>query len=116
MDANGLVRGKLGENMSVADAQKAARLCALNLLAQVSVACDGDLNRVARVVKLTGFVNATGDFNQHPQVINGASDLMAEVFGDAGKHARAAVGSSSLPLGVAVEVEGIFEITDKPQL
>lgn len=116
MDANGLVRGKLGENMSVEDAQKAARLCALNLLAQVSAACEGDLNRVARVVKLTGFVNATPDFNQHPQVVNGASDLMAEVFGDAGRHARAAVGSSSLPLGVAVEVEGIFEITDKPAL
>lgn len=111
MDADGLVRGKLGENMSVEDAQKAARLCALNLLAQVSAACDGDLNKVTRVVKLTGFVNSTADFNQHPQVVNGASDLMAEVFGDAGKHARAAVGSSSLPLGVAVEVEGIFELS-----
>lgn len=113
MDANGLVRGKLGENMSIEDGQKAARLCALNLLAQVSAACDGDLSKVARVVKLSGFVNATGDFNQHPQVINGASDLMAEVFGDAGKHARAAVGSSSLPLGVAVEVEGVFQIKEQ---
>lgn len=111
MDADGLVRGTLGENMSVEDAQKAARLCALNLLAQVSAACDGDLNKVVQVVKLTGFVNSTADFNQHPQVINGASDLMAEVFGDAGKHARAAVGSSSLPLGVAVEVEGIFQLS-----
>jgi len=111
MDADGLVRGKLGENMSVEDAQKAARLCALNLLSQVSAACDGDLNKVAQVVKLTGFVNSTPDFNQHPQVVNGASDLMAEVFGDAGKHARAAVGSSSLPLGVAVEVEGIFQLS-----
>ncbi len=111
MDADGLVRGTLGENMSVEDAQKAARLCALNLLAQVSAACDGDLNKVVRVVKLTGFVNSTPDFNQHPQVVNGASDLMAEVFGDAGKHARAAVGSSSLPLGVAVEVEGIFQLS-----
>jgi len=111
MDADGLVRGKLGENMSVEDAQKAARLCALNLLAQVSAACDGDLNKVVQVVKLTGFVNSTPDFNQHPQVVNGASDLMAEVFGDAGKHARAAVGSSSLPLGVAVEVEGIFQLS-----
>jgi len=111
MDGDGLVRGKLGENMSVEDAQKAARLCALNLLAQVSAACDGDLNKVVRVVKLTGFVNSTPDFNQHPQVVNGASDLMAEVFGDAGKHARAAVGSSSLPLGVAVEVEGIFQLS-----
>ena len=112
MDAQGLVKGKLGENMSVEEGQKAARLCALNLLAQVNKACEGDLNRVARVVKLTGFVNSTGDFNQHPQVVNGASDLMAEVFGDAGRHARAAVGSSSLPLGVAVEVEGIFELND----
>ena len=111
MDADGLVRGTLGENMSVEDAQKAARLCALNLLAQVSAACDGDLNKVVQVVKLTGFVNSTADFNQHPQVVNGASDLMAEVFGDAGKHARAAVGSSSLPLGVAVEVEGIFQLS-----
>ncbi len=111
MDAKGLVRGKLGENMSVEDGQKAAKLCALNLLAQLSAACEGDLGRVARIVKLTGFVNSTGDFTQHPQVVNGASDLFAELFGDCGKHARAAVGSSSLPLGVAVEVEGIFELT-----
>lgn len=112
MDANGLVRGILGENMAVEDGQKAARLCAINLIAQLHAACDGDLNQVAQVVKLTGFVNATGDFTQHPQVVNGASDLFAEVFGDAGKHARAAVGSVSLPLGVAVEVEGIFEIKE----
>ena len=82
-----------------------------NLLAQVNAACDGDLNKVVQVVKLTGFVNATPDFTQHPQVVNGASALMAEVFGDAGRHSRAAVGSSSLPLGVAVEVEGIFQIS-----
>ena len=112
MDANGLVRGKLGENMSLEDGQKAARLCALNLLAQLNAACGGDLNRVTRIVKLSGFVNSTADFSQHPQVVNGASDLFAELFGDAGKHARAAVGSSSLPMGVAVEVEGIFEVTD----
>ena len=112
MDANGLVRGKLGENMSLEDGQKAARLCALNLLAQLNAACGGDLNRVTRIVKLTGFVNSTPDFSQHPQVVNGASDLFAELFGDAGKHARAAVGSSSLPMGVAVEVEGIFEVSD----
>ena len=112
MDANGLVRGKLGEKMSLEDGQKAARLCALNLLAQLNAACGGDLNRVTRIVKLSGFVNSTADFSQHPQVVNGASDLFAELFGDAGKHARAAVGSSSLPMGVAVEVEGIFEVTD----
>ena len=112
MDANGLVRGKLGENMSLEDGQKAARLCALKLLAQLNAACGGDLNRVTRIVKLTGFVNSTPDFSLHPQVVNGASDLFAELFGDAGKHARAAVGSSSLPMGVAVEVEGIFEVSD----
>lgn len=88
----------------------AARLCALNLLAQVKAAT-GDLDRVTRVVKLTGFVSADASFHQHPQVINAASTLMAEVFGDAGQHARAAVGSSGLPLGCAVEVEGIFEVS-----
>lgn len=102
--------GKLGESMDVAEGVKAARTCAINLIAQVKAACGGDLDRVVRVVRLGGFVNATPDFVDHPKVINGASDLMAEVFGDAGRHCRAAVGSSSLPLGVAVEVEGTFEI------
>ena len=87
----------------------AATLCALNLLAHVKSAV-GDLDRVTRVVKLNGFVNADGTFTQHPQVINGASSLMIGVFGEAGQHARAAVGSSSLPLGVICEVEGIFEV------
>lgn len=107
---DGLITGKLGHNADVETGQKAARVCALNLIAQLKAACDGDLDRVAQVVKLTGFVNAMPNFTQHPQVVNGASDLMAEVFGDKGAHARAAVGSSSLPLGVAVEVEGVFRI------
>ena len=109
-DASGRVCGKLGDDFSVEQGQAAAKLCALSLIAQVRAACGGDLDRLKRVVKLTGFVNCTQDFGEHPMVINGASDFMGEVFGDAGKHARAAVGSSSLPLGVAVEIEGIFEI------
>ena len=80
------------------------------MIAQLNAACDGDLYRLVQVVKLGGFVNCTADFTDHPKVINGASDLMVEVFGEAGKHARAAVGSSSLPLGVAVEIEGVFQI------
>ena len=103
--------GRLGNTLSVDDGYKAARICAINLIAQVKAACGGDLSRVKRVVRLGGFVNSTADFTDQPKVINGASDLMAEVFGDAGKHARAAVGAPSLPLGVSVEVEGIFEVS-----
>ena len=103
-------RGKLGKNLSLDEGYQAARLCALNLIAQVREAADGDLDRVRRVVKLTGYVNATADFSDQPKVINGASELMAEVFGENGRHARVAVGCSSLPLGVAVEVDGIFEV------
>lgn len=103
-----LVTGQLGNGYSIEDGKAAARLCGLSLIAQVRKAV-GDLDSV-RVVKLNGFVNCTGDFGEHPAVINGASDLMVEVFGDKGRHARSAVGSSSLPFGVAVEVEGIFEI------
>ena len=102
--------GKLGAEVSLEDGYQAARLCAVNLLAQLKVACDGDLDRVQRVMRLGGFVACTADFSDHPKVINGASDLMAEVFGDAGKHARAAVGAPSLPLNVSVEVEGMFLI------
>ena len=109
-DENGLITGKLGDGFSIDDAQAAARVCALNLIAQAKAACEGDLDRVTRVVKLTGFVNCDGTFTQHPQVINGASALMIGIFGEAGQHARAAVGSSSLPLGAVTEVEGIFEI------
>jgi enamine deaminase RidA (YjgF/YER057c/UK114 family) len=103
-------RGRLGDGLTVDDGYAAARLCGLNLIAQAREACGGDLDRVERVVRLGGFVNCTADFTDHPKVINGASDLMAEVFGDAGRHARAAVGAPSLPLGVAVEVEGVFRI------
>jgi enamine deaminase RidA (YjgF/YER057c/UK114 family) len=109
-DANGRINGKLGENFSVEQGQLAAKSCGINLIAQLKAACDGDLDRLVQVVKLGGFVNCTADFTDHPKVINGASDLMVEVFGEAGKHARAAVGSSSLPLGVAVEIEGVFQI------
>ena len=108
---DGLITGKLGADMEVDGGQAAAKVCALNLIAQVRAACGGDLDRVTQVVKLGGFVNCTPDFEAHPMVINGASDFIGEVFGDAGAHARAAVGCSSLPLGVAVEVEGIFQIS-----
>ncbi|MEL6666827.1 MAG: RidA family protein [Pseudomonadota bacterium] len=106
---NGLVKGRLGENMSLEEGQAAARLCALNLIAQCKAAIS-DLSRIKRVVKLGGFVNAHPDFVEIPQVINGCSDLMVDVFGDAGRHARSAVSSPVLPLGVAVEVDGVFEI------
>ena len=100
----------MGEDFTTEEAYEAAKLCGLNLIAQVKAACGGDLDKVKRVVRLGGFVNCTADFTDQPKVINGASDLMAEVFGDAGKHARAAVGVNTLPLGVAVEVEGVFEV------
>ena len=102
--------GRLGETMDVAQGQAAARVCGLNIIAQVKAACGGDLDRVVRALKLGGFVNCTDDFTQHPAVINGASDLMVEVFGDQGRHARFAVGSNCLPSGVAVEIDAIFEI------
>ncbi len=106
---DGLVKGRLGETMTLEDGQAAARLCAINLIAQCKSAL-GDLSRVKRVVKLGGFVNAHPDFEALPQVINGCSDLMVDVFGEAGRHARSAVASPVLPLGVAVEVDGVFEI------
>lgn len=102
--------GKLGAEISLADGQAAARLCGLNLLAQAKRALDGDLDRIVRVVRLGGFVNAVPGFAEQPQVVNGASDLMVEVFGDAGRHARAAVGVGSLPGGAAVEVDAVFEV------
>lgn len=108
-DENGLITGKLGAGMSVEDGAAAARRCGLSLIAQVKAAT-GDLDKVTRVVKLTGFVNSTPEFTDQPKVINGCSDLMVEVFGDAGRHARAAVSAAALPLGVAVEVEAIFEV------
>ena len=110
--SDGLVIGKLGSDLGLDDGYKAARLCGMALMAQVKSACGNDWSKLKRVVKLGGFVNCTGDFNDHPKVINGASDLMVEVFGEKGTHSRAAVGSVSLPLGVAVEVDGVFELTD----
>ena len=106
----GLIKGRLGEDMSLEDGVAAARVCGLNLIAQLKAACGGDLNRVKRVVKLGGFVNSAPAFVDQPKVINGASDLMVEVFGEAGKHSRAAVGAPSLPMGAAVEIDGVFEI------
>lgn len=103
-------QGKLGSDLSVEQGQEAARLCALNIIAQLKQACGGDLDRVRRIVKLGGFVNSTPDFKDQPKVINGASDLMVEVFGDKGKHARAAVSAGALPVGVAVEVDAVAEI------
>ena len=111
-DVDGLVCGKLGFNFSLDEGYNAARLCGLSLIAQVKSACNGDWDKLNKVVRLGGFVNCTDDFKDHPKVINGASDLMVEVFGERGAHARAAVGSSSLPLGVVVEVDGIFELTE----
>lgn len=110
VDASGGIKGKLGDAIEVEQGQAAARLCGLNLLAQVKAACGGDLDRVKRVVKLNGFVNVTPDFDPIPQVMNGCSDLMVSVFGDAGRHARSAVGMANLPLNYAVEVDGLFEI------
>lgn len=106
---DGRVLGRLGENMSIEEGQAAARLCGINLITQCKAAL-GELSRLKRVIKLGGFVNAHPDFTAIPQVINGCSDLMVDVFGEAGRHARFAVASPVLPLGVAVEVDGIFEI------
>ena len=105
-----LMTGRLGEGVGIEEAQRAARQCAINILAQVKVACDGDWSRVVRCVRLSGFVASTPDFADHPAVINGASDLIGEVMGDAGAHARAAVGVAALPRGVPVEVDAIFEM------
>jgi enamine deaminase RidA (YjgF/YER057c/UK114 family) len=102
-------KGRLGDDLSLEEGQQAARLCGLNLIAQVRAAC-GDLDHVRRVVRLGGFVASSPAFTDHPKVVNGASDLMVEVFAEAGRHSRAAVGVAALPLGAAVEVDGIFEI------
>ena len=110
VDSKLTVTGHVGKNVSTEEAAAQARLCAINLLAQLKAACGGDLSRVKQVVKLGGFVACTDDFTDQPEVINGASDLMVEVFGDAGRHARFAVGSNTLPRGTCVEVEGTFLI------
>ena len=109
---NGELRhiGRLGENIDIDEGYQAARLCGLNLIAQAKAAAQGDLDKIKRVVKLGGFVNSTPDFTDQPKVINGTSDLMVEIFGETGNHARFAVGAPTLPLGVAVEVDGVFEL------
>ena len=107
---DGLITGRLGEALSVEQGAEAAKSCAISLLAQVKAACGGDLDRLEQVVKLTGFVNSTANFTDQPKVVNGASDFLVEVLGEAGKHSRSAVSAASLPLGVAVEIEGIFRI------
>ena len=104
------IRGKLGLDLSVEDGRKAARLCALNMLPHLRRACDGDLDRIVRCLEIGGFVNSTPDFAEHPLVLNGASELLVEVFGEAGRHTRFAVGVASLPFNFAVEIKGIFEI------
>lgn len=110
MENGAMITGKLGDGMTVEAGAQAARCCAISLLAQVKAACGGNLDRLQRVVKLTGFVNSTPDFGDQPKVINGASDFLVEALGDAGRHSRSAVSAASLPFGVAVEIEGIFEI------
>lgn len=107
---DGLVVGKLGAELSVAAGADAARLCGLNLIAQMRDACGGDLDQVDQVVKLVGFVNSIPEFGDQPKVINGASDLMVEVFGDAGRHTRSAVSAAALPFGVAVEIEAVVRL------
>lgn len=110
VDASGGVKGKLGAGLTLEQGQAAARLCGINLLAQLKAATGGDLDRVKRVLKLGGFVNVAPDFDPIPAVVNGCSDLFVDVFGDAGRHARSAVGVANLPLGFAVEVDGVFEL------
>ena len=105
-----LIKGKVGRDLSTEAGYNAAKRCALSIIAQVKKACDNDLSRIKSCVKLTGFVNSTDDFTDQPKVINGASDLIASIFGDAGMHTRAAVSTNSLPLGVSVEVDAIFEL------
>jgi len=111
MSSNGeLIKGKVGKNLNTEEAYKAAERCGLSIVAQVKKACEDDLSKVKSCIKLTGFVNSTEDFTDQPKVINGASDLIASIFGEAGMHARAAVSTNSLPLGVSVEVDAIFEL------
>ena len=105
-----LIKGKIGKDLSLEEGYKAAERCGLSIISQAKVACNGDLSKIKSCIKLTGFVNSTDDFTDQPKVINGSSDLIASVFGDAGMHTRAAVSVNSLPLGVSVEVDAIFEL------
>ncbi len=110
MENGQMITGKVGADMSVEDGAAAAKVCAINLLAQVKAACGGDLDKLVRVVKLTGFVNSTPDFTEQPKVINGCSDFLVEALGERGRHSRSAVSAGALPFNVAVEIEGIFQI------
>ena len=111
IDTNGaMIKGKIGKDLSLEDGQKASKLCVLNILAQVNKALNGDLDKVKNCAKITGFVNSTDDFKDQPKVINPASETLATLFGDKGKHTRAAISSNSLPLGASVEIDAIFEI------
>jgi len=111
IDENGqLIKGKVGADLSTEDGYEAAKRCGLSIVAQAKAACNGDLSKIKSCVKLTGFVNSTDNFTEQPKVINGASDLVALIFGDSGMHTRAAVSTNSLPLGVSVEVDAIFEL------
>ena len=111
MDSKGkFIKGKVGKDLDLKKGQEAAKLCAINIIAQVKKACNGDLEKIAGCIKLTGFVNSSEDFIDQPKVINGASELISSVFGECGKHTRAAISTNSLPLGVAVEVDAIFEL------
>ena len=111
IDENGkLIKGKLGKDLNTEEGYSAAKRCALSIVAQAKKACGGDLSKIKSCIKLTGFVNSTDDFTDQPKVINGASDLIASIFGEAGMHTRAAVSTNSLPLGVSVEVDAIFEL------
>ena len=111
IDENGeLIKGKVGKDLDTDEAYQAAKRCGLSIVSQVKKACGGDLSKIKSCIKLTGFVNSTDDFIEQPKVINGASDLVASIFGDSGMHTRAAVSTNSLPLGVSVEVDAIFEL------
>ena len=109
-DKGTLIKGKLGKDLNTEDGYEAAKRCGLSIIAQAKKACNGDLSKIKSCVKLTGFVNSTEDFIEQPKVINGASELIVSIFGDAGMHTRAAVSTNSLPLGVSVEVDAIFEL------
>jgi len=111
IDENGqLIKGKIGKDLDAESGYNAAKRCALSIIAQAKMACDNDLSKIKSCIKLTGFVNSTDEFTDQPKVINGASDLIVSIFGKAGMHARAAVSTNSLPLGVSVEVDAIFEL------
>ena len=111
INSNGeLIKGKVGKDLTTDEAYKAAERCGISIISQVKNACEGDLSKIKSCIKLTGFVNSTEDFTEQPKVINGASDIIASIFGEAGMHTRAAVSANSLPLGVSVEVDAIFEL------